>query len=442
MNPVTIYPLKKSIRGDIVKLVGDKSVSFRALLFPILFSDGYINIAHLNNGEDIKKTIIALKNLGVKIEQSEERIRVYAARGKLLPYDSVIEVGGSATAARILMGILSAQDFESELHGNMTLNKRSMLQIVKELEKIGANILLSEHNTLPALIKPGVIRNRDSKIKAPSAQIQTALICASLMSEGYSSVEYSRFLRDHTEKMLQSFGFEFSLKHEGQFSKIEFYGKQNIVQRLNYQIFNDPSMAAYFIVAAILVPGSDLTLRDVYVQKNRTGYIEILQQMGAKIEFSNLRIVHNEEIADIRVKHSILNGVDIPAEIAPAMIDEYPIIAVAASFAQGTTIMRGVGELKNKESNRILSIAQALGKLGVHFDIAEDYMAIIGANQKFEGGVLINSFGDHRIVMSFAIFALMTEKPIIISDISSINATFPNFFDILSSLSENALILN
>ena len=440
LNPITISSVSKPIIGEI-RIIGDKSVSFRSLFFAAM-TDKLVKIKGLNNGDDIKKTVKAFQDLGVEIELNGDNCKIRGTQGILKNPHADLDLGGSATAARLFMGLLSTQNFASRIHGNDTLNKRSMNRVTNLLQKIGANIELNDECRLPATIKPGSIRASNIEVQYPSAQIQTSLILALLMADGESTIKYSSLIRDHTEKMMQDFKLKISLLDDSNTKKtMSFFGQQYhnhkneaiSEQEIEYQIFGDPSMTAYFVVGAIIVPGSDLLIRDIYIQANRTGYLEILKNMGADIEILNIRKIHNEEVADIRVRYSKLKAIEIRSDIAPRMIDEYPIIAVAASFAKGKTIMRGVEELKAKESNRMLSISQCLGKLGVHFDLTYDSMSIIGLDEAPEGGTDINSFGDHRIVMSFAILGLMANKPITINDISSINATFPNFFETLKT---------
>jgi 3-phosphoshikimate 1-carboxyvinyltransferase len=432
-QPITIAPSIKALTGE-MKIIGDKSVSFRSLFFALL-TNGYVKIHGLNDGDDIKKTITALQNLGVELEFDKEFCTIYGTNGTLQQPNAELDLGGSATSARFFMGLLSAQSFSSSIHGNETLNKRPMNRIADLLRAIGAKIDLQDNCRLPASIYPSTIKPSNINIQYPSAQIQTSLALALLLTDGESKICYSSSIRDHSEKMMQNFGFNIDLSQDLESNKIlTFRGKQKIISNVEYKIFGDPSMAAYFVVAAILIPGSDLLIKDIYIQPNRTGYLEILKNMGADIEIMNRRMIHNEEVGDIRVRHSKLTAVEIPAHISPRMIDEYPIIAVAASFAKGKTVMHGLAELKAKESNRMLSISQCLGKLDIHFDLTYDSMSIIGSNSIPYGGISINSFGDHRIVMSFAILALMAKKPITINDTSSINATFPSFFSLLHSV--------
>jgi 3-phosphoshikimate 1-carboxyvinyltransferase len=426
-NSVSVSRATKPLIGE-MRIVGDKSVSFRSLFFSVMTSAN-VGIIGLNDGDDIKKTINAFEKLGVEFEFNEGDIIIQGRAASLKQSDIALNLGGSATSARFMLGLLSGQHFSSSIYGNESLNKRPMSRLTDLLNDIGADINLSG-NSLPATINSGRLRPSKIDIKYPSAQIQTSLILALLNAEGESELSYSSSIRDHTEKMMQNFGFKFDLIH-GSNKIIRFSGQQKIVGDLDYNICGDPSMAAYFIVAAILVPGSDLLLKDIYIQPNRIGYIEVLKNMCADIEIQNIRNIHNEEVADIRVRHSLLSAVEISAEMAPRMIDEYPIIAVAASFANGKTIMHGLAELKIKESDRINSILISLSKLGIACHHDGDSMMIIGSRDIPEGGVSIDSFGDHRIVMSFAIFGLMTKKDVIISDISPINATFPSFFESL-----------
>jgi 3-phosphoshikimate 1-carboxyvinyltransferase len=433
--PIIVISATKALTGEL-RVIGDKSVSFRALFFSLMTS-GYVKINGLNDGNDIKKTINAFQELSVECEINNRFCTIYGTQAILENRFHVIpnlDLGGSATSARFMLGLLSTQNFISSIHGNESLNKRPMVRLTNLLSNIGANIDLS-NNCLPAIIKPSKIKASDIKIKYPSAQVQTSMILALLNTDGESSISYSPFIRDHSVKIMQNFGFKIELTEDSESNKLlRFSGKKEVVSNLEYQIFGDPSMAAYFVVAAILVPDSDLLIKDIYIQPNRIGYLEVLKNMGADIEILNIRNIHNEEIGDIRIRHSQLEGVEIPADMAPTMIDEYPILSVAASFAKGKTIMHGLSELKTKESNRMLSISQALGKVGIHFDLTYDSITIFGTDEVPEGGTSINSFSDHRIVMSFAIFALMTRKPVTISDISSISATFPQFFDLLNMM--------
>lgn len=437
-----IKSINKPLKGEI-EVIGDKSVSFRSIFFAVMLK-GDSKISGINYGSDITQCINALRNLGITISKiSRDTIKIIGNNANFIAPTKPLDIGSSATCLRILMSMLVTKKFKTTFIGSSSLSRRSMKRIIDILKNFGCEII-APTNSLPITISGGIVNPFEIKLEAPSAQIQTALIMLALKSKKICKITYSAFIRDHTEKMLKAIGFDFSLKNNEDNTKTISIKEQNHLTGVNYKIYGDPSMAAYFVVAALIIPESDLIIKNIYVQKNRTGYIDILKKMGGDIELENKRIINNEEVADIKVRYSKLKGINIPAYLSPTMIDEYPILSVAASFASGSTIMNGLNELKAKESNRILSISQALGKLGIHFNIDYDSLEIIGNDNDFikYDDVIINCFQDHRIVMSFIIFALASKGTIVMNNISYIKCTFPNFIDILKNLGADIEICN
>lgn len=403
---------------------GDKSISHRAALLGSI-ANGTTKVTGFLQAKDTLATVQALRNLGVEIECTQDSELHITGKGLYGLHQSpcLLDCGNSGTSMRLLTGILAGQPFDSILTGDESLRRRPMARIVDPLQKMGAKIEMQPQNT-PPLIVHGIQKLDPLHYTMPiaSAQVKSCLILASLYAEGESVIISPATTRDHTERMLELFGHPLSISG----SKIRVQGKARLTAT-EIEIPGDISSAAFFIVGATIAPDSDITLKNIGINSFRIGAINILRLMGADISIENERMLGYEPVADIRVRSSSLFGIDIPLDQVPLAIDEFPILSIAAACAQGVTVLRGAQELHVKESDRIHAMTEGLKQLGINVEARPDGMSI-------EGGVLrggrLNSFGDHRIAMAFAIAGLVSEDPIIIDNCENVATSFPNFIEL------------
>jgi 3-phosphoshikimate 1-carboxyvinyltransferase len=419
-----------------VRVPGDKSISHRALIFGAL-AVGETPITGLLEGEDVLNTAKAMQALGATVEHVGEgawRVRGVGVGGFREP-DAVLDFGNSGTGCRLVMGAVAGCPITAGFDGDASLRKRPMQRILDPVTLIGARVTGgAEGGRLPLSLRgardpiPIVYRT-----PVPSAQIKSAVLLAGLAAPGATTVIESEASRDHTERLLRHFGAELTVENEGAHGrKITLTGEPELVPA-PVVVPADPSSAAFPMVAALLVPGSEIVLVDVMTNPLRTGLIATLREMGADIEAVELRGGVGEEMADVRVRASALHGVDVPAERAPSMIDEYPMLAVAAAFAEGTTVMRGLKELRVKESDRLAAIADGLKANGVAVEIDGDNLIVHGKGRPAGGGTVATHM-DHRIAMAFLVMGLATGKPVAVDDTSFIATSFPGFVPMLRGL--------
>lgn len=422
------------IKGGNVKLIGeikvpgDKSISHRAIMIGSL-AEGKTIIRNFLMGEDCLSTIRCFKELGVEIEIFDEKVIVNGVglNGFKKPHKK-LDVGNSGTTIRLMSGILAAQKFPSVIEGDESIMKRPMDRIIAPLRLMGADIKGIDDKYPPLIIRPveslsGICYRQP----IASAQVKSSILLAGLYSKDNTSVIQPSLSRDHTERMLEYFGLD--IKIEG---KKVILKKGKIFNGKDVFVPGDISSAAFFIVGALILKDSKITIKDVGLNETRTGIIDVLKDMGGNIVISNYRIVNNEPIGDITVEYSKLKGITIEGAIIPRLIDEIPIIAVAASLAQGTTTIRNAEELRVKESNRLRAIVAELSKMNVDIEELEDGMIIRGPN-KIKPAEL-NSYNDHRIAMALSILSLFAEGQSVIDDTSSVNISFPGFYEMLESL--------
>lgn len=404
-----------------VRVPGDKSISHRAVMLGSL-ADGVTEVEGFLEGEDAIATIEAFRALGVKIEGPDRgRIRIEGAglRGLRAPRGS-IDCGNSGTSMRLLCGLLAAQPFASELIGDASLRRRPMRRVAQPLLAMGADIRTSANGCPPIDIQPvSKLRGIDYVLPVASAQLKSALLLAGLYAEGTTRITEPEVTRDHTERMLEAFGRP--VARTGDAVWIEGGGG---LTAASISIPSDISSAAFFIVGAAIAPGSDLTLMGVGVNPTRTGAIDILRMMGADIALSNQRMAGAEPIADLRVRYVPLNGIEIPRHLVPLAIDEFPALFIAAANARGETVLTGAEELRVKESDRIAAMASGLRTLGLDAEPTADGMRVAGG--AYRGGE-IDSHGDHRIAMAFAIAALRASERIVVRDCVNVATSFPDF---------------
>jgi 3-phosphoshikimate 1-carboxyvinyltransferase len=419
-----------------VRVPGDKSISHRALIFGAL-TVGETRISGLLEGEDVINTGKAMRALGAKVERTGEgawRVHGVGVGGFRTPRD-VLDFGNSGTGCRLVMGAVAGCPVTATFDGDASLRKRPMKRILDPVELIGARaVSVTDGGRLPITLAgardpiPVVYRT-----PVPSAQIKSAVLLAGLAAPGETVVIEAEASRDHTERLLTHFGADVRVEPEGGGGRrITLRGEPELVPA-PVVVPADPSSAAFPMVAALLVPGSEVILTDVMTNPLRTGLITTLRDMGADIETLDLRSDVGEEMADIRVRASALRGVEVPAARAPSMIDEYPVLAVAASFAHGTTIMRGLKELRVKESDRLAAVAAGLAANGVDVEIDGDDLIVHGKGRPAGGGTVVTHM-DHRIAMAFLVMGLASEKPVGVDDVSFITTSFPGYVAMMRSL--------
>lgn len=416
-----------AIASGTVSVPGDKSISHRALMLGAV-ATGTTSISGFLSGEDCLATANALRSIGVSIEQAEEtevRITGSGLAGWKAP-DGPLDLGNSGTAMRLFAGLLSGLPFSSELTGDESLNRRPMERVIKPLTMMGASIS-SEEGRPPLIINGGQnLSGIVYRLPVASAQVKSAILLAGLSATGEVAIIEPAITRDHTERMMRSMGAEVS---QGE-TQIQMRGGQAL-SGVHVDVPADLSSAAFLILAATISDGAELVIPGVGVNPTRTGVIDILNDMGADISIDNVRLNGEEPVADLTVRSADLSGIEVdPAKVSLA-IDEFPVLFIAAACADGPTTFSGIGELRVKESDRIAAMADGLRALSVPVDESEDGAVVHGG--KIYGGH-VNSHGDHRIAMAFAIAATVAEWPVTISDTDNVNTSFPGFVDCLKSM--------
>ena len=415
---------------------GDKSISHRALIFGLL-AIGETRIQGLLEGEDVLCTAAACRALGAQVERlGPGRWSVRGAGlGSLIQPRDALDFGNSGTGARLIMGVVAGHPLTVTFDGDASLRKRPMRRILDPLVLMGAEILAeAEGGRCPLILRgasePAPISYRSP---VPSAQLKSAILFAGLNSPGRTEIMEAEASRDHTEKMLAYFGARVTSLPWGENGrKITLEGRPSL-RPADVVVPADPSSAAFALVAALIAPGSDVTIEGVMLNPLRTGLLTTLRDMGAEISIVGVRIEGGEEVGDLRVRSSRLVGVDVPAARAPSMIDEYPVLAVAAAFAKGETRMRGLSELRVKESDRLAAVAAGLAQAGVRHRIEADDLIVEGTGA-VAGGGLVQTHLDHRIAMSFLVMGLASERPMSVDDASMIATSFPSFRPAMAGL--------
>lgn len=422
MLTYTILPASK-LQGDFT-VPGDKSVSHRSIIFAAI-AEGISHIAGFLEGADCLASMQAFRAMGVDITdpiQGNLTIIGVGLNGLQAP-NKTIDLGNSGTSIRLLTGLLAGQKFSSELTGDASLCKRPMARIVTPLQQMGAKITMHNDNYPPLQIHGGKkLQAINYAMPVASAQVKSGLLLAGLYAEGTTIITEPAPTRDHTERMLQAFGCQIERN-----SNQIILRKPNQLKATELVIPADISSAAFFMVGAAITSGSQILLKNIGINPTRTGIINILQMMGADIHLTNQRLLGKEPVADIKIKSSKLRGINIPKELVPLAIDEFPAIFIAAACAEGTTILSGAEELRVKESDRIQVMADGLTTLGINAKATPDGIIIMGG--KMKGGI-INSHGDHRIAMSFAMAGLVAQDKITINDCDNVATSFPNFVEL------------
>ena len=426
------------LRGTI-SIPGDKSISHRALMFAGL-AVGRSTITGLLEGEDVLATAAAMRQFGAQITCEADGTWIVdgVGVGSLLQPGRALDMGNSGTSTRLLMGLVASHAITATFVGDASLSGRPMMRVIDPLSQMGASIEASPGGTLPLMLRgasPAVPIT--FRLPVASAQVKSAVLLAGLNTPGITRVIEPVPTRDHTERMLTGFGATLEVGEEDGARIIEIHGEADL-HPMDVTVPGDPSSAAFFMVAATIVPGSDLTIMNVGLNPTRAGLLGVLRQMGADITEVNPRVVGGEPVADLRVRHAALTGIDVDPAIAPSMIDEFPVLFVAAALARGTTRTTGIEELRVKESDRLAAMAAALTAAGARVDEHEDGLTIHGTGGeplRGTGNARVKSLLDHRICMSMAVAGLVSQGGVEIDDISPINTSFPTFMPLLDEAS-------
>lgn len=424
------------LRGTL-KVPGDKSISHRALMLSAL-AVGTSHISGLLEGEDVLATAAAMRAMGAHIERNGEGSWTVhgVGVGGLMQPSGALDMGNSGTSTRLLMGLVASHRLTATFIGDASLSKRPMGRVIDPLSQMGAEFTASPGGMLPLMVR-GLVPAIPISYRLPvaSAQVKSAVLLAGLNIAGITEVIEPVPTRDHSERMLRGFGADLTVDVDADGVRhIRLMGEAEL-QPQQIEVPGDPSSAAFFVVAALITPGSEVTVTHVGMNPTRTGIYKMLQAMGADLTYSNEREVGGEPVADITARHSVLRGIDVPPDVAPSMIDEFPVFFVAASMAQGRTTTSGLDELRVKESDRLALMATGLKAIGAQVEEREDGLIINGSGgEPLEGGATVTSALDHRIAMSFAVAGQNCYHAVTVDDVSPIATSFPTFEDILKNL--------
>ncbi|WP_029624491.1 3-phosphoshikimate 1-carboxyvinyltransferase [Sphingomonas sp. KC8] len=420
-----------------VRVPGDKSISHRSLMLSAL-AVGESVVEGLLEGEDVLATAAAMRAMGADISRNDDgKWRIHGVGvGGLLQPQTALEMGNSGTSTRLLMGLVATHPITTTFTGDASLSKRPMGRVTEPLGLMGAEFTASPGGRLPLMVRglcPAV--PIEYRLPVASAQVKSAILLAALNTPGITRVIEPVPTRDHSERMLTGFGVDLTVEEESNGTRIIAIRGEAELKPQAITVPGDPSSAAFPVVAALLVPGSVVTVENVGLNPTRSGLFTVLKAMGGDIRFVNERVVGGEPVADLVVCHSPLTGIEVPPDIAPSMIDEYPILFVAAALARGRTVMRGLEELRVKESDRIAVMAEGLRAIGATVEELEDGLIVDGTDgDPLGGGATIAARLDHRIAMSFAIAGLVSAAPVLIDDMSPVDTSFPGFAAMLATL--------
>tara|TARA_E500000081_G_scaffold93283_1_gene94370 strand:+ start:773 stop:2140 length:1368 start_codon:yes stop_codon:yes gene_type:complete len=425
--------LSNGLRGEI-SAPGDKSISHRCVILSSI-AIGESRIEGLLGSTDVICTIEAMKSLGANISLNSNKCIINGIGiGSLIEPKKPLDFGNSGTAARLIMGLVSTHPIKSVFVGDASLSKRPMGRVIDPLTEFGTEFELTSSEFFPIVVNGAKLPIPISyETSVPSAQVKSAVLLAGLNTPGITSVIEKQKTRDHTERLLEIYGYQIDIIEEKQKTKISITGQESLTS-VNIVVPGDPSSAAYPVVAGLICKNSNVTVKNVLMNPTRDGIYKSLEEMGAKIDFTNKKFQAGEDVHDILVESSHLKAIDIPASRAPSMIDDYPVLAVAASIAEGTSIFRGLSELKVKESNRLSGIKHFLEVNGVNVAIKNDDLIIEGNPKGIKGGGIINTNLDHRIAMSSLILGLISDSPVSIDDTKTIDTSFPGFINLMRAL--------
>jgi 3-phosphoshikimate 1-carboxyvinyltransferase len=438
-----VTPLTSGSSGPLVgriRVPGDKSISHRALMLGAL-AVGESRISGLLEGEDVLRTATAMRAMGAALSREVGpdgaplwRVAGVGVGGLVEPAD-VLDLGNAGTGARLLMGLIAGNPITAIMTGDASLRRRPMARAAEPLRRMGARIVAREGCRLPlAIVGAAEPMPIEYRLPVPSAQVKSAVLLAGLNAPGATIVIETLATRDHSERMLRHFGATVDVETTEDGGRIIRLTGQPELRAADLVVPGDPSSAAFPTVAALLLAGSEITIEGVGINTLRTGLFDTLIEMGAALELRDRRVTGGEDVADLVVRASRLAGVEVPALRAPSMIDEYPVLAVAAAFAKGRTVMRGLGELRVKESDRLAAIARGLAACGVGATIDGDDLIVEGQDGKPPGGATIETQLDHRPAMAFLVFGMAARKPVVIDDGEPIATSFPDFVALMNGL--------
>lgn len=429
------YSSKSSDLNGEITIPGDKSISHRCVILSSL-AIGESKINGLLNSSDVNCTINAMKSFGASIDMSsnDECTVNGIGIGSLKQPDNPLDFGNSGTAVRLILGLVSTYPIETHFTGDESLTQRPMRRVTDPLTDFGANFELRNKEFLPIVVKGANLPIPITyEMEVASAQVKSAILLAGLNTPGITTVVEKEKTRDHTETLLKYYGYEISQEERNNKNFISLEG-QKFLSPVNIKVPGDPSSAAYPVVAGLICKNSNIKIKNVLLNPTRDGLYRCLDEMGAKITYSNKKNEAGEITYDLEVKSSSLKPIDVPAERAPSMIDDYPILAVAASLTNGISIFRGLSELKVKESDRLLGIYNFLSKNGIEAKIDSNNLIINGSIKGPKGGGLVETNLDHRIAMSSIILGMVSDESIRIDDIETIKTSFPNFIELMKKL--------
>ncbi|THD54346.1 3-phosphoshikimate 1-carboxyvinyltransferase [Phenylobacterium sp.] len=419
-----------------VRAPGDKSISHRALILGAL-AQGLTEVEGLLEGEDVKRTAQAMAAFGAGVERlGEGHWRIEGKGGFAEPAD-VVDCGNAGTGVRLIMGAAAGFDMAATFTGDASLRGRPMNRVLKPLGEMGASWICRAGGRLPLTLKGGGLKHISYVLPEPSAQVKSAVLLAGLHAEGGAEVIEPEATRDHTERMLRAFGAQVDVHEEAAGRRRIVLASGQGLTGTKVRVPGDPSSAAFPLVAALITPGSVVTVQGMLLNPLRIGLLDTLGEMGADLSVANVREEGGETVADVTARYSQLVGVEVPPERAPSMIDEYPILAVAAAFADGPTAMRGIGEMRVKESDRIALMAAGLAACGVAVEEGPDSLTVVGAqrgNHGVKGGAEVTTHGDHRIAMSHLILGLSADQPVAVDEPGMIATSFPEFLGLMRGL--------
>lgn len=440
MNPSSPSPASFAASGPLkgrVRVPGDKSISHRSLMLSAL-AVGRSTVRGLLEGEDVLATAAAMRAMGATIDRGDDGIWTIhgVGVGGLLQPQAALDMGNSGTSTRLLMGLVASHPITATFTGDASLSGRPMGRVIEPLSQMGADITASPGGRLPLMLRglcPAV--PIEYRLPMASAQVKSAVLLAGLNTPGITRVIEPIATRDHSERMLTGFGADLTIENDEAGARVIAIRGEAELRPQDIVVPGDPSSAAFPMVAALLVPGSDVVIENVGINPTRAGLIEVLQAMGGDITLTNERVVGGEPVADLHVRHSMLSGIEVDPGIAPSMIDEFPILFVAAALARGRTVTRGLEELRVKESDRIALMAEGLAAIGARVTETEDGLIIDGTGgEALPGGAPIAAKLDHRIAMSFAVAGLVSAANVMVDDMTPVATSFPQFAALMTSL--------
>jgi 3-phosphoshikimate 1-carboxyvinyltransferase len=415
-----------------VKAPGDKSISHRALLLGAM-AGGTTTIEGLLEGQDVLNTAEAMRRFGATVTQTGPGSWRVEGQGGLAEPADIIDCGNAGTGVRLIMGAAAGYDLAATFTGDASLRGRPMGRVLTPLGQMGATWTGRSGGRLPLTLKGGALSAISYRLPVASAQVKSAVLLAGVNAKGGVEVQEPEATRDHTERMLHAFGAKLEVEDKDGLRLIRLAGGQGLTGT-HVRAPGDPSSAAFPIVAALITPGSEVTVEGVMLNPLRAGVFTTLQDMGADLTISNLREDSGEPVGDLTARYSALKGVTVPEDRAPAMIDEYPILSVAAAFATGTTIMRGIGEMRVKESDRIALMAAGLKACGVDLEEEPDGLIVHGQGKAPKGGGTVTTKGDHRIAMAHLVLGLAAQSGVTVDEPGMIATSFPTFHSLMTGL--------